>query len=78
MKKVFTVAALALLGSAVFAQDTTTTPTNDQLNSDVQAVKSDIASMKKLKISGYIQTQYQVADSMNVKSFEGGDFSNSD
>ena len=56
MKKVFTVAALALLGSAVFAQDTTTTPTNDQLNSDVQAVKSDIASMKKLKISGYIQT----------------------
>ncbi|MFM2226025.1 MAG: hypothetical protein RJA07_2227 [Bacteroidota bacterium] len=77
MKKLITLGAFALLSTAAFSQEATT-PTNDQLNSDIQGIKSDIASMKKLKISGYVQTQVQFADSMNVNSFEGGNFSGND
>ncbi|MEY4876751.1 MAG: hypothetical protein RL708_1900 [Bacteroidota bacterium] len=77
MKKLITLGVFALLSTVAFSQEATT-PTNEQLNSDIQGIKSDLASMKKLKISGYIQAQYQVADSMNVASVEGGNFSNSD
>lgn len=33
-----------------------------------------IDAMKKLKISGYIQSQFQVAQSANISSFAGGNF----
>lgn len=33
-----------------------------------------IDGMKKLKISGYIQSQFQVAQSANISSFSGGNF----
>lgn len=53
--------------------------TKDSIALELQQVKTDLTSLKKLKISGYIQTQFQVADSMGASSFAGGNFpSNSD
>lgn len=46
----------------------------DTLNNKIENVKSDLELMKKLKITGYIQAQWQLADSMGIKSFAGGDF----
>ena len=46
----------------------------DTLVSAVQKLQSDILSTQKLKISGYVQAQYQVADTAGANSFEGGNF----
>lgn len=46
----------------------------DTVNAKVESLKSEIEVFKKLKISGYLQTQFQVADSAGAKSFAGGDF----
>lgn len=46
----------------------------DSLAGELDQTKTDISLMKKLKISGYLQGQYQVADSMGISSFAGGNF----
>jgi len=46
----------------------------DSLGNEVEQVKSDVGLLKKVKISGYIQAQYQVADTAAAKSYAGGDF----
>ncbi len=42
--------------------------------SDVEQLQSDNLLAKKLKISGYVQTQFQKADTAGIASFAGGDF----
>lgn len=37
-------------------------------------VKNDADQLKKLKITGWVQAQYQVADTLGVKNYDGGDF----
>jgi hypothetical protein len=52
---------------------------NDSLTKEVAALKKDISSIKNLKVSGWIQSQLQFADSNGVANFDGGQFSpNSD
>ena len=47
----------------------------DTLNTKIENVKSDLDLLKKLKISGYIQAQWQLADSAGQLSpFSGGIF----
>jgi hypothetical protein len=47
----------------------------DTLNAKIENVKSDLDLLKKLKISGYIQAQWQLADSAGQLSpFSGGAF----
>ena len=46
----------------------------DTLTRSVSKIQDDLANLKKIKISGYIQSQFQWADSAGVKSFAGGDF----
>jgi len=47
----------------------------DTLNAKIENVKSDLDLLKKLKISGYIQGQWQLADSNGQASpFSGGNF----
>ncbi len=67
----FIVALLAFSVNAI-AQDSTNPV--DTLTSYVEKMNTVITNMQKLKVSGYIQFQYQKADSMGVKSFAGGDF----
>ena len=46
----------------------------DTLVSAIQKLQSDILSLHKLKITGYVQAQYQVADTAGITSFDGGNF----
>ncbi len=64
----------ALLNS-LRAQDTATAPpTNDSLNKSVQHLKKEFELFKNLKITGWVQAQYQYADTIGTKNFDGGDF----
>lgn len=47
----------------------------DTLYPVVEQVQSDLTVLKKLKVSGYVQAQYQVADTAGISSFSGGNFS---
>ena len=44
------------------------------LASDVEQLQSDNTIAKKLKITGYVQVQYQKADTAGISSYAGGDF----
>ena len=70
-------AGIALLCSSnkVMAQEETLTPL-DTLTKNVQHINNEISMMKRLKISGYIQPQWQYIDSAGAPSFAGGDFVN--
>ena len=69
------VALIALTGSGfkLNAQEAQEAPL-DTLTRSVNKLQEDFAIFKKVKISGYIQAQFQVADSSGIPSFSGGDF----
>lgn len=46
----------------------------DGMNESMLEMKSTVDALKKIKITGYLQSQYQVAESEGAKSFAGGDF----
>lgn len=46
----------------------------DTLSSQVNGLKKDMNALKRIKISGYIQAQFQFADSAGQASFAGGTF----
>ena len=67
----FTAALMALcLATPALAQENAGTVSY----SDVEQLQSDNVLAKKLKITGYIQTQFQKADTAGIASFAGGDF----
>ncbi|MGE5437271.1 MAG: hypothetical protein ACM3O3_08580 [Syntrophothermus sp.] len=68
-RKLLLVLVISLMSIPLFAQDVTTK--NDSI---VESMNSTIKELKKIKISGYIQTQWQLAESEGIKSFSGGDF----
>jgi hypothetical protein len=63
-----------LSGGALLAQQAAEPLSNDSLAKEVNALKADMAKAKKLKITGWIQAQFQVADSNGVANFDGGNF----
>jgi hypothetical protein len=74
-KNIITLAVLAFFASQHgVAQDANEAPSNDSLNKSIQLLKKDIDVAKNLKISGWVQVQYQLADTLGVKNFDGGDF----
>lgn len=48
--------------------------TTDSLNKSIQAIKKDLEVFKRLKISGWVQAQYQYTDTLGAGSLDGGDF----
>jgi len=67
----FTAALLALsLATPALAQENAGTVNY----SDVEQLQSDNLLAKKLKITGYIQTQFQKADTAGIASIAGGNF----
>lgn len=46
----------------------------DTMGTAINKLQSDLYILKKLKISGYIQAQYQIADTAGISSFVGGNF----
>ena len=67
---------LTLSGSALFAQETSvSSEAADSLNNKIENVKSDLELLKRLKITGYIQAQWQLADTAGaVTPYSGGAF----
>lgn len=58
-----------LLGGTASAQ-----VSNDSLAASINNLKKEVSGLKKLKISGYVQAQFQYADSSGQQSFNGGNF----
>ncbi|MCX6135726.1 MAG: hypothetical protein NTU47_18120 [Ignavibacteriales bacterium] len=85
MKKLF-LTCLVLLGFTLRAQEKDTTLASlqqkmtdvkeqvDGLNEQLMALTPVVDALKKIKITGYIQSQFQVADGDGVGSFAGGNF----
>lgn len=46
----------------------------DTLTQAIEKIQSDLLLMNRLKITGYIQAQYQKADTAGIESFAGGNF----
>jgi len=60
-------------------QNTPSTVSTDSLQKSIEALRKDLDFLKKLKISGWVQVQYQHIDSAGAANLEGGDFpANSD
>jgi len=62
------------LGFTVNAQESNQVAEPDTLYPIIEQLQSDMAVAKKLKISGYIQVQYQKSDTAGISSFAGGSF----
>ena len=62
-----------LLSTKIYSQESQTLGF-DTLNNKIEQLQTDFGLLKKLKISGYVQAQYQIADSAGASSFAGGNF----
>lgn len=60
------------ISTSTFAQEDRTPL--DTLTNFTQKIASDVFNTKKLKISGYVQAQYQIADTAGAASYAGGNF----
>lgn len=67
------------------AQDSTVTSTQEEevnklsgsvdgINETLTDIKNTVDALKKIKFSGYLQTQFQTAESTGISSFAGGNF----
>lgn len=75
--RTFILTALILTSATLLAQDEQDIKLNqtaDTLNDKIENLRSDLDLIKKFKISGYIQPQFQVAQSPGINSFAGGKF----
>jgi hypothetical protein len=70
---IYTAFILLLTCMSVHAQDTTEQPL-DTLARHTAGLRQEVEVLKRIKLSGYIQAQYQVADSAGAKGYAGGDF----
>jgi hypothetical protein len=66
--------ALGLLGNAALAQDHQISQKLDSLSKEVSLLKKQTSILSNLKVSGYVQAQYQKADTLGAQSFNGGNF----
>jgi hypothetical protein len=68
-----------LLSGFYLRSQTETQPSLDSLNKQVKGIQNDVDVLKKLKVTGWIQTQFQYVQTRGAANFEGGNFSaNSD
>lgn len=70
---------LVLVSFSVTAQEAQQPLSNDSLTKELTQVKKDILELKNLKVSGWIQTQFQYAQTRGEANYDGGAFAaNSD
>jgi len=67
------IGGLLLTNTIAKAQETTEDPL-DTIARNLQNIADDLNKMKRLKITGYIQPQFQYIDSAGAPSVAGGDF----
>ena len=79
-KQLYLIAFLATCWSSIapiFGQDVELNPI-DTLTSHVAGMRQELDVFKRLKINGYVQAQFQLADSAGQNSFNGGNFAPGD
>jgi hypothetical protein len=78
LTKTIILVAATISGFSAFSQEDQSVAVKqsaDTLNAKIESLKSDLDLLKKLKISGYIQAQWQLADTAGQLSpFSGGSF----
>src|SRR6187402_55632 len=76
MKKLISALTLIIgIYSNGYSQENTTPQiSNDSLNKSITAIKKDLDIFKNMKITGWVQAQYQIADTSGAKNLDGGDF----
>lgn len=75
MKKIYFVLGLLSIGQVSFAQNVQ----NDSVSKALKQLTTDVSQLKNLKITGWVQAQYQWTQTPGAKTFDGGDFiTNSD
>lgn len=67
MKKIIALTAILSMGYVHLQSQDNSSPTSDSLQKEVNL-------LKKLKITGWVQAQFQLADTAGAKNFDGGDF----
>jgi hypothetical protein len=81
MKYYFKIIIISLLLAecVIFAQAQAPVSALDTLPGNVEQLQSNVSLLNRLKISGYIQTQWQMADTIgSPASFSAGDFKGTD
>lgn len=73
MKRLLSTFLLAAAFQAGMAQEPELNPI-DTLAANVASLNASMDALKRIKVTGYIQAQYQIADSAGQASFAGGDF----
>ena len=74
MRKPLNLIAIVLLAFTTNAIAQETNNPIDTLAAFVQKMNTTVTTLSKFKVTGYIQANFQKADSMGIKSFAGGDF----
>ncbi len=75
MKNLTLTLSLLIATFQLIAQGPPSTAVNaDSLAKQIEKNSTEISALKRLKVSGYIQAQFQLADSMGQPSFAGGNF----
>jgi hypothetical protein len=79
MKSIKSTLLLLALLTAPFAAARLNAQVTDQAKADtvypiIEKLQSDVSLLSRLKISGYMQTQFQKADTAGIESFAGGNF----
>lgn len=69
--------AFSSFGAVAFAQDLQVQQRLDSISKEVSLLKKQSSLFSNLKVSGYIQAQYQKADTMGAQTFNGGNFGKS-
>jgi len=70
--RIYTTLLVLLTAFTVKAQDAE--QPLDTLTRHVAGIRQELDVLKRIKLSGYIQAQYQVADSGGISSYAGGNF----
>jgi hypothetical protein len=70
----FAVLMITLFVPAARAQEFDPGLVIDTLNNKIENVKTDLGLLSRLKITGYVQAQWQKADTAGISSFAGGSF----
>ncbi|MEP7194963.1 MAG: porin [Saprospiraceae bacterium] len=73
IKSLLFVSTFLVVNTFLFSQEEELNPI-DTLGIAVNKIQSELYILKKLKISGYTQVQYQIADTAGISSYAGGNF----
>lgn len=73
IKSKLLILVIVLSVGEIMAQKPTQSP-NDSLAVTVTKLTKSVQVLERIKISGFIHAQYQKADTLGAKSFNGGDF----